>query len=519
MGNGWSYDRVFVLIGKMKAGKSAVGNLLLGKVKFRVSPGYDSYAITTQVQSAETELGAGTVLGMDLSVDNTLRIKVIDQPGIDDGNIEIKGHCNNLIECMSAVDAKTFPTFLIVINLSLHHLLEDRGLQLAQLSESLIQASYSLFSHAVVIFTHIDKLDPLINSTEALMEFVRQKFEHDEWAALKDILDAVNNRCIFVNTTNTEALYRNRLLRDLFLLSKCTLQIRFHGNNSFSSDFLKQKLGILGNGVVEEELYKFDYQFHSDLNVFRRDALRNLDQQIERALISLIALGEGVSSIVILVSLENSLSQQMEKLIYELPKRYISENDRLLDLNLRQWWDHVFIVFQVPSEASGKATVERNLLMNPKIRSLVEKGSKKWTWIAEDTPVKMCKDRMTETCLMVRKQTGGKVFIHDSVLKELRLITKAMDKSRGEARLQDYSALLQRRTEDCDIYFIESENSNVVLKFGELSLSGNISISSLRIALLNTNLTEEEMKRFRERYQDPKARVSILEILEFFKTP
>ena len=513
------YDRVFILIGKAGGGKSSLGNRLLGREIFPVSQERNSYSTTTKLKSDETELAPGTVSGMNFDERNLLRIRVFDQPGMDDAIFKLREHCDNLIKCMKEIHVKTFPTFLIVINLSLNHIVEDNCLLLAQLSESLMQASYSLFSHAVVVFTHIDQLDPLINSTEALMEFVRQKFQRNTWAALEDILDAVNNRCIFVDTTNTDALYRNRLLRDLFLLSKCTLQIRFHGNNSFSSDFLKQKLGILGNGVVEEELYKFDYQFHSDLNVFRRDALRNLDQQIERALISLIALGEGVSSIVILVSLENSLSQQMEKLIYELPSCYISENNRLLDSILREWWDHVFIVFKVPSEASGKATVERNLSMNPKVRSLLEKGSKKCIWIAKDTSVRICRDRITQTCLMVRKQTGGKVFIENTVAADLRRVRDDIDISGGgNARQTQINPTLLRRTKNCAIHFIESGNSTV-LKFGEMTIRDEISISSLRIALRNMILTEEEMKRFRERYQVPEARVSILEILEFLETP
>ena len=141
---------------------------------------------------------------MNFQGDSVLRIKVIDQPGMDGGNFKIRHHCDNLIKCMREVHVRTFPTFLIVIDLTEEILSEDHALLLNQLSESLIQASYSLYSHAVIVFTHIDQLGCDVNNIDTLKQSVRQKCQQKYWEELAEILEAVNNRCIFVNGTSTE---------------------------------------------------------------------------------------------------------------------------------------------------------------------------------------------------------------------------------------------------------------------------------------------------------------------------
>ena len=119
---------------------------------------------------------------------------------------------------------------------------------------------------------------------------------------------------------------------------------------------------------MEEELYKLDYQFQPDLNLFWRDEVRDLDfsQQIRRALLAMIALGEGVSSVAILVSLLKSLSKEMEGLIYDLPNCYFDEEDPLFENQKTKWWKHVFFVFEVPNEAGGRECVADNLSRNRK---------------------------------------------------------------------------------------------------------------------------------------------------------
>ena len=311
-------DRVFILIGKSKSGKSTLGNLLLGNIQFVASDSKTSWSTTQSVQSSEVTLSPGEVFG----IRESLNIKVIDQPGMDNVGIEPETHCNNLVECMSDLNVKTFPTFLLVINLDSDRFLADRCSLLSKLSFLLTQASYSLFSHTVVVFTHADRVCDDISNRDMLMQIVSEKCQKKEWGGLREILEEVHQRCIFVNGINDSPRYRNNFLRDLLELSKSILQIRFHGNDYFTSEYLKQKLEIRNSGIVEEDLYKLDYRFHPDRNLFWKNELRDMNMN-ERALHSMVALGEGVSSMVVLVSLLARFSKQMEELINELPTHYI----------------------------------------------------------------------------------------------------------------------------------------------------------------------------------------------------
>ena len=515
------YDRVFITIGNTKAGKSTLGNLILAKRSFKVLPGESSTSTTASVQYSDSKLAPGTVFGMNLDGHNLLKLKVVDQPGLDDSNFDAKKHCDHLIKCMSEVNVKTFPTFLIVIDLTAECLSDNRSLTFIQLSESLMQASYSLFSHAVVVFTHIDQLDSTINNVSGLEQMLREKCRQEHWEELEDILAAVGDRYIFVNGVNAEALYRNKILRELFIFSKSTLHIRFHGNNYFTSDFLKRKLGIHGDELVEEELYKLDYQFQPDLNLFWRDEIRELDfsQQIRRALLAMIALGEGVSSVAILVSLLKSLSKEMEELIYDIPSCYFDEEDPQFELRKTEWWKHVFFVFEVPNEAGGRECVVGNLSRNRRVRTLIEKGSGKWTWIANDTPVRSGRDRITEICLEVRKQIGGREFIQNTVNRELRSVKKDVDRYEGEnTKVLQGNVEFHKKMAKGEVQFLQS-NEGIVMKIGDVAIRNEISIRSMRMVLRNMMLSRNEMERFREHYQDHNARVSVREVLEFLANP
>ena len=501
-------DRVFILIGKSKAGKSTIGNLLLGNNQFKASDSRSSYSTTQSVQSSEV-----TLSGEIFAIDKSLNIKVIDQPGMDDTNIKPTTHCDNLVKCMSDLNVKTFPTFLLVIDLESDRFLDDGCSLLTKLSFLLTQASYSLFSHTVVVFTHADRVCDDISNTNMLMQIVNEKCQEIGWRGLAEILEEVHKRCIFVDGTNTLPEYRNILLRDLFEFSKSILQIRFHGNNDFTSEYLKQKLWIKNDEIVEEELYKLDYRFHPDRNLFWKE-LKDLNMDgLERALQSMVALGEGISSMVVLISLLAPISDQMEELINELPTHYIPESDPEFALNVRKWWNHVFIVFEVSNDASGEAFVEENLAHNPKMKTLAGKANNIWTWIARDTSVRMCRDRITESCLRVRKKIGGKVFIKDTVLREIKGMMTQIDKAKT-TQVARFNPTFHQRMAQGAVNFIESDN-RVVAKFWGITSKHQISVGSMRLILRNTMLSEEEWKRFREKYKDPKAKVSFEEVLKF----
>ena len=506
-------DRVFILIGKSQAGKSTLGNLLLGKNKFKAIDSKICVSMTQSVQSSEVTLSPGEVLGIHKS----LNIKVIDQPGMDDGNIEPKTHCNNLVKCMSDLNVKTFPTFLLVIDLESDRFLDDRCSLLTKLSFLLTQASYSLFSHTVVVFTHADRVCDDISNRDMLMQIVNEKCQKIEWGVLTEILEEVHQRCIFVNGTNTIPRYRNNFLRELFELSKNILQIRFHGNNYFTSEYLKQKLGIETDGTVQEELYKLDYRFHSDRNIFWMDEPKdlNMNEQLGRALHSMVALGEGISSMVILINLFAPISKQMEELINELPTHYKSDSDPEFTQDVQKWWNHVFIVFKVSDDLNGEAIVRERLSYHTRMKTLTGKANDRWTWIARDTSVRDCKDRITDLCLRVRKEIGGKSFIKDTVLREIKEMMEQIDDTiANTTQVARFDPKFIRKMNFGGVNIIESNNT-LVAKFWGITSKRQISVGSMRVILRNTLLSKEERKHFRDEYKDPKEKVSFEEVLWF----
>ena len=507
----FTYDRVFVMLGRVGAGKTSLSNLLLGAKNFLVKEYKCPHSVTTCLQSGHTVLPRDTVRRMNVPTDVKVKFKVTDQPGMGDVRYTIEEHSENLIECLRNLNVKTFPTFIIVINPELDRVSEDRFLVLTQLSELLMNSSYNLFSNAVVVFTHADKIGYDINDKEKLMQI-----KANGWHELPGLLEIVNDRYMFVNTRNTSSENRDLILGKLFLLSKPTLHIRFHGNNDFPSQFLKQKLAIPGDKLLEEPLYKLNLLFHPDLNVSHIDELREQGILLEKAIESMVALGEGVSAMVVLINLQGLFSSEMQSLILDLPNCYISEDERADQRVIQDWWKYVFIVFKVYDETTALQEIEESLKHNPAIKDLVNKAGNKWTWISQNTPMSVCRERLIETCLSVRKDHGGKVFIKDTVVRELRANMEKAKKYEGNSTItlfnQEFRDKLAKGAIQNDT--IGSRDS-IVMKLGSVPLGSKISVSSMRLILRGTLLSKRDIQRFSDKYTDPHEKVSIKEVLCF----
>ena len=214
------------------------------------------------------------------------------------------------------------------------------------------------------MFTHADKVVRDVNNRAELMQVVRRKIQELKgWEELGEILQAVNERCIFVNGTSRDENYRIQIIKELFELSKSTLTIRFHANNDFTSRYLQGKLSVRGGGIVQEEFYNLDFQFHPDLNIFWRDEYKgeNLESQINNAIQTVISLGEGVSAMLVLISLVDPFSTPMEELILNLPGCYIPEDDSAVEPMEKQWRKQTCIVFKVTSETDAHRLSRKTL--------------------------------------------------------------------------------------------------------------------------------------------------------------
>ena len=270
--------------------------------------------------------------------------------------------------------------------------------------------------------------------------------------------------------------------------------------------------------MLVEPLYKLNLQFHPDLNVHHIDELRkqykNLDNQVERAIESMIALGEGVSAMVVLISLESLFSNEIKNLTLDLPNCYISENERAIIERVNDWWGYVFIVFKVHDETTAHTEIELNLKNNSAIKYLVEKAGGKWTWISQNTPMNTCKDRMIETCLSVRKDHGGKVFIQDTVIRELKASIEKARSYEGNTDVVLFNPEFCEKLAKGAIRILGPSDS-IVMKLGSTPLENKISVSSMRMILRGTMLSEQDIQRFSVKYRNPHEKVSIKEVLYF----
>ena len=272
--------------------------------------------------------------------------------------------------------------------------------------------------------------------------------------------------------------------------------------------------------MLEEPLYKLNLQFHPDLNVSHIDELReryeNLVVQLERAIDSMVALGEGVSAMVVLINLQGLFSNEMQSLILDLPNCYISEDERADQRIINDWSKYGFIVFKVYDETTALQEIEESLKHNPAIKDLVNKAGNKWTWISQNTPMSVCRERLIETCLSVRKDHGGKVFIKDTVVRELRANMEKAKKYEGNSTItlfnQEFRDKLAKGAIQNDT--IGSRDS-IVMKLGSVPLGSKISVSSMRLILRGTLLSKRDIQRFSDKYTDPHEKVSIKEVLCF----
>ena len=436
---------------------------------------------------------------------------------MDDAEISLIHHCDNLVKCLEILDAKSFAAFLIVVNLNLNRLSDDRCLLLTQLSELLIQTSYSFFSHAIILFTHADKVGNVNNRAE-LMQVVRRKIREPKgWEELGEILQAVNERCIFVNGTSRDENYRIQIMKELFELSKNTLTLRFHANNDFTSKYLQGKLGVRSGGIVQEEFYNLDFQFHPDLNMYWRDEYRgeNLENQINNAIQTMMSLGEGVSAMVLLISLVDPFSTPIEELILNLPGCYIPEDDSAVEYIVKKWWKQTFIVFKVTREKDAISFVQKNIEMNPRIKSLVGKVSNKWTWVAEDTIARTCRERMTDMCIALRKEVAGRDFIENTVIKEIKNKMKDDENLEGKkSQVRVFTPEFHNLMAKGVLTIMESRKP-IFLKLGGIPFKQKISVRSMRLILKSTCLSAEQINRFKARYTNAQDKVSIEEVLRF----
>ena len=147
-----------------------------------------------------------------------------DEPGIRIRLFEPAAVDRNRV-CLDIVREQTADTcFVVVVDITKSFDFANELARLNELSELLSDLSYSLFGNCIIAFTHIDELPAEVNTDRLL----QQEFQ--------EIVSLVENRYMFLNTTDRSQKSRGRTLEKFMRLTKPTLKILCYGNNAFKNE-------------------------------------------------------------------------------------------------------------------------------------------------------------------------------------------------------------------------------------------------------------------------------------------
>lgn len=427
------FDRSFILFGKASSGKSTLGNLILWDPKFKVHKGPEAFGLTKEVQSGDTEIDPRIVYGKDCGIVDKLKIQVLDQPGCNDSDFIQENYCKFLIECIAESKGEMCTNFLILIKFKKKagYLSPEEFLTILNIAEILSSNNYSFFSNAVLVFTHADIIDPNLNEDELEQE-LREIIRGENFAYIKELINLVDGRYIFINGANRTEQNRYAILEKLVQLTRPNLKVYINGYHGFPGNefktLFKQDPSV---SSFESNLLKYDveYQFNPDLNLFRKHDKLDIGKEISQALDRLSGIGKGVSVMILLVSLEETFNKEVYNLILNLPETY-----GLGDKFKQDFWDYACILFKGPYDTDE--FVKQNIDAIPLLKEFVEKVKRRYSSVSEQTSIEECSMRILGLVRKVKLDTEGKTYIDQTVLAEMNNTIKDSMKQRRECKYQ-----------------------------------------------------------------------------------
>ena len=404
------FDRNFIMLGKVNSGKSTLSNLLLGcsdRIHFPRHKQKEAIGCTTEVRNRETEVATSIVFGDKYTGNNTLKIQITDLPGTNDTNFKDQNACKNILQSIKESRAELSDTFLIVCDITGKFFTNEEIISILNISEILSHSGYMFFQNAILVFTHADLVD---NPEEKLIEILQT----DKWAGIGKLLECIENRHLFINSLDQTDKNRNYLIKTLFDLSKPTLNVAITGNTGFESSELRDILKLHDSTIVQKESEKFnvEYFFNPNLDIFHRFDKHTIEQRLEDELKKMFIISKGISVMVILISLEDSFTEEFYSLINQIPETFsLQKSGKVEDDPL---WKYSFILFL--SSKDDKSLVERNVKLNPFLKEIVLRVDNRFTWVTRDMQPDECYRRLIKMVLKVNHDSQGTSFINSTIV-------------------------------------------------------------------------------------------------------
>ena len=407
------FDRNFILLGKVNSGKSTLANLLLGcveDIQFPVHPRKQPAGCTKSVSNKETKVASCIVFGDNFTGSDSLKIQITDQPGSNDVNFSEAQSCKHILQCIKESRVVLSDTFLIVCDISGKFFSNEELISILNISEILSHSGYMFLQNAILVFSHADKFG---NPEDRLKEIIQT----EEWVSIQKLLQSINNRYLFINSTDKSEGNRNTLIKRLFELSKPTLNVVIIGNNGFPSSEFRDFLNLHDNTLIQKQSEQFnvEYFFNPNLNIFHSSNKHTMDQGLGDELKKLLIISKGISVVVVLISLEEAFTGEFSGIINQIPNTFsIQRSEKIEDDPL---WKYSFIVFLSPVD--DKNLITQDIKSNSLLVEVVSRVNNRFTWVTRGMQPDECYRRLINMVLKVSQDSQGTSLINGTIASEI----------------------------------------------------------------------------------------------------